>query len=146
MHAQNVAHRSVIHVPVLSSTYLYFSDCEVNNLMMDADALYPDGFHPIVTSFDPSFNRQVIPLPRNAGTVKYYFIDFGLAVDIAPPVEINKYVVGVFGRDGTVPELSLTQPYDAFKVDIYILGNMFRNILYNVRRVFSSRLWCSPLR
>ena len=100
---------------------------------MDANALFPSGFHPVRTTFDPAYERVLTPESRTTHGVKYYFIDFGLAVDIPPPVNVNKYVVGVFGRDETVPELSMTKAYDAFKVDIYILGNMFGNILYDVR-------------
>ncbi|CDO77289.1 hypothetical protein BN946_scf184753.g39 [Trametes cinnabarina] len=33
-------------------------------------------------------------------------------------------VVGDVGRDDEVPELSSTVPYDAFKADIYALGNL----------------------
>lgn len=36
------------------------------------------------------------------------------------------------GRDDTVPELSCYIPYDPFKVDIYILGNIFRETIYDV--------------
>ncbi|KAJ7743881.1 hypothetical protein B0H16DRAFT_1322440, partial [Mycena metata] len=41
----------------------------------------------------------------------------------------NTQVVGVFGQDKTVPELSKTIPYNLFKVDIYQLGNVFNALI-----------------
>lgn len=97
--------------------------------MMDADALFPEGFHPIETKYDPSYTHPIQPKSRSGVDIKYYFIDFGLSVEVSPE---TKYVLGIFGRDDTVPELSLTEPYDAFKVDIYIMGNMLKQTLCNV--------------
>ena len=42
------------------------------------------------------------------------------------------YVVGEDGRDQEVPELSDDIPYDPFKVDIFIIGNLFRRMFYDV--------------
>ncbi|THG96474.1 hypothetical protein EW026_g5361 [Hermanssonia centrifuga] len=47
------------------------------------------------------------------------------------PTDSPKLVVGGYGRDQDVPELSFDVPYDPFKVDIFILGNMFKREIYN---------------
>lgn len=112
--------------------------------MMDADAMFPEGFHPVRVESDPTLSHKAVTLPRDPALIKYYFIDFGLSVDVVPPISKNKFVVGIFGRDETVPELSLDHPYDAFKVDIYILGNMFKRVLYEVGRKKSPSLLSLP--
>ncbi|KAJ3013593.1 hypothetical protein NUW54_g1546 [Trametes sanguinea] len=55
--------------------------------------------------------------------VRYYYVDFGLSVRF--PENAPTMVVGDVGRDDEVPELSSTVPYDAFKADVYALGNLF---------------------
>jgi len=64
--------------------------------------------------------------------VKYYYVDFGLSTHFPPDAE-SRVVVGVAGRDQEVPELSEDVPYDPFKVDVFIIGNMLRNEFQNVR-------------
>ena len=44
-------------------------------------------------------------------------------------------MLGTDGLDSDVPELSSKVPYDAFKVDIFILGNLFRKELFLVRAI-----------
>lgn len=91
--------------------------------MMDGSPLYPGGHHPVRTEYTPDALYEVKPLPRAERSIKYYYIDFGLSSLI--PEGSSPYVVGRAGRDKEVPELSSTVPYDAFKVDIYALGNMY---------------------
>ncbi|KAI0365099.1 kinase-like protein [Pilatotrama ljubarskyi] len=98
-------------------------DIAVANIMMDARPLYPDGYHPVRLDYSPDALREVTPSPRIGRSIKYYYIDFGLAVHI--PRGGSPYVVGDVGRDTDVPELSHDVPYDAFKVDIFALGNLF---------------------
>ncbi|KAH9918117.1 uncharacterized protein B0H18DRAFT_1032100 [Fomitopsis serialis] len=104
MHEQGVAHR----------------DCTYKNLMMDAAAMYPRGFHPINESFLPNAKTMARPRPRTSVPVRYYYIDYGLSV-----------AVGSDGRDQEVPELSGDVPYDPFKVDIFIVGNLFRRMFHD---------------
>lgn len=63
--------------------------------------------------------------------MKYYYIDFGLARRF--PEGTSTYVVGDVGRDTDVPELSSDVPYDAFKVDIFALGNLYFKEFEQVR-------------
>ncbi|KAI0773748.1 kinase-like domain-containing protein [Fomes fomentarius] len=110
LHEHNVAHR----------------DCAYNNVMMDASAMYPQGFHPIAPSFLPNDVSNLAPvLPRASVPVTYYYVDFGIST-LFTPEETNRMVTGWAGLDRDVPELSNDVPYDPFKVDIFILGNLFK--------------------
>ncbi|PSR73553.1 hypothetical protein PHLCEN_2v10472 [Hermanssonia centrifuga] len=115
MHEQGVAHR----------------DCSEKNLLMDADSLFPKGFHPVRMDNLPDGRRSATQLSRRAARVTYYYVDFGISVFI-PPDKQPKLALGGYGRDQDVPELSFEVPYDPFKVDIFILGNTFRREIYEV--------------
>ncbi|KAI0330367.1 hypothetical protein GY45DRAFT_1250953 [Cubamyces sp. BRFM 1775] len=106
MHQHNIAHR----------------DVAAANIMMDAQSLYPNGHHPIRLGYTPDALYPVSALPRAGRNIRYYYIDFGLTSWFSPGS--STYVVGDVGR-AEVPELSDTVPYDAFKVDIYALGNVY---------------------
>jgi len=111
--------------------------------MMDADAMYPEGFHPIRTMHKPDYSGYAPYLSRSTAGVKYYFIDFGISVHIPADV-YPKLVTGHLGRDQTPPELSKTIPYDPFKLDVYIIGNMFKRELTDVRSSFNIRSVIPP--
>lgn len=112
LHEKGVAHR----------------DCVMHNLMMDADAMYPEGFHPVRTRFKRDYSGYTKPYSRSSVGVKYYFVDFGISVHIPEDVA-NKVVTGHLGRDQVPPELSTTVPYDPFRLDVFIIGNMFKQEL-----------------
>ena len=99
--------------------------------MMDASAMYPHGFHPVHSSFLPDGHTFAWPRRRTSVPVRYYFIDYGMSTYFAPGTH-PRLVVGPEGRDQEVPELSDDVPYDPFKVDIYIMGNLFRSMFYDV--------------
>ena len=100
--------------------------------MMDGTSLFPQGSHPILENFLPDDIDTLAPyLPRATTPVPYYFIDFGL-FSMFSPDDTSRLVTGVYGLDKEVPELSATIPYDPFKVDIFILGNMFRKTFIQV--------------
>lgn len=100
---------------------------------MDGTQLYPSGFHPVQFDNLPDSLWPAWPYTRfgSPNRVKYYFIDFGMSV-ILPPGS-SRLVLGELGLDQDVPELSATIPYDPFKADIFILGNVLRQEFYNVR-------------
>ncbi|THH04862.1 hypothetical protein EW146_g10061 [Bondarzewia mesenterica] len=108
IHGQGVAHR----------------DCASANIMMDASPLYPQGHHPVRTSATPDGTALASPLSRIDNPVRYYFIDFGISSQF-PPGDLPM-VTGAKGRDKELPELSRDIPYDAFKADIFILGNLYK--------------------
>ena len=94
--------------------------------MMDADVLYPRGFHPVRHGRDRGGSERIVPLSRAHAPVRYYLADFGLSS------QSRAWVTGLDGRDQQVPELSDEVPYDPYKTDIFILGNMLRMNFYNV--------------
>ena len=102
---------------------------------MDASAMYPRGFHPVQLDFLPDIRGWAHPLPRLFTPVRYYYVDFGLSVKF-PPEKYPKTVTGADGQDQEVPELSWKDPYDPFKVDIFILGNVFRQTICAVGTYF----------
>ena len=87
--------------------------------------MYPEGFHPVQTAYKRDYSGWATHLPRSAVGVKYYFADFGISVYV-PSEDRPKLVTGHMGRDQDPPELSSTVPYDPFKLDIFIIGNMLK--------------------
>ncbi|CDO69422.1 hypothetical protein BN946_scf184791.g17 [Trametes cinnabarina] len=104
------------------------SDIASPNVMMDGQVLYPRGHHPVWRNRSPDAIEDLVPLARIDHPVRYFFVDFGLSVRSRPGQ--SNLVVGDVGRDAEVPELSSTVPYDAFKADIYALGNFFDKELF----------------
>lgn len=98
---------------------------------MEASGLYPKGHHPIDEDCLPDISGASPVAPRSSYPVKYYFVDFGISTYF-PSTSTRRLVVGIDGLDQDVPELSDTVPYDPFKVDIFILGNLFRQHVYQV--------------
>lgn len=94
--------------------------------MMDPEPIFPYGFHPVDRSHLPDLSGFTTHLSRTEVTLKYYYIDFGISV-LIPPESTQRLVVGEYGRDQDPPELSAEVPYDPFKLDIFIVGNMFHN-------------------
>ena len=99
---------------------------------MDANCLYPKGFHPVAGTDLPNGRGTAPQRARRNVNVKYYYIDFGISVHITPDAP-SKLVVGIDGRDQDVPELSPIVPYDPFKVDVFIIGNLFKTFFQKVR-------------
>lgn len=100
--------------------------------MMEATSLFPEGHHPVLTRRTPDLQGFARQYTRQGAfpPVRYLFIDFGLSSHI-PPGQ-SRLVVGVFSQDKEVPELSRTVPYDAFKLDVFVLGNVFRRHIHDV--------------
>ena len=89
--------------------------------------MYPQSFHPTLRDWLP--DNIMIRAPycsrsRASSPIKYYFIDFGYSSHFSPD-ETNRLVVGSKGLDGEVPELSDDIPYDPFRLDIFVIGNLF---------------------
>ena len=110
----------------LEFTYLRFDrDCVPANIMMDGNAMYPNGFHPIKIHCTPDALDLAEHTSRSVSGAKYYFVDFGLS-SYFPDTTSSKLVTGTDGRDQDPPELSDTDAYDPFKLDIFIIGNMLK--------------------
>ena len=108
--------------------------------------MYPEGFHPVKYSYKRDYSGWATYVPRSVAGVRYYFADFGISAYI-PGEEHQKFVTGVLGRDQEPPELSETVPYDPFKLDIFIIGNMLKQEFCDVivpRSVASRKNSSSP--
>jgi len=112
MHSKGVAHR----------------DCSAKNIMMDATDMHPRGFHPIRSGYLHDVSTPATVIPRLMVGIKYYFIDYGIS-SYFPPESQARLVFGVDGRDQDVPELSDEVPYDPFKVDIFTIGHVLRQLV-----------------
>jgi hypothetical protein len=117
----------------------FSSDCNSNNIMMDGQHLFPQGFHPDPDHqhLTPDGKSNATYYTRTARPVKYYFIDFGLSrrYDPAngPPVEDI-----IMGGDKSPPEHVGRGECDPFPTDIYFLGNLIRRNFLDVIFFFFS--------
>jgi hypothetical protein len=98
---------------------------------MDASSMFPEGFHPVITGFLPDLHGPAWPIPRSNARVKYYYSDFGISVAIHPE-QYPKLAHGIDGLDQEPPELRYNGYYDPFKLDVFILGNVFRRNFLDV--------------
>ena len=97
----------------------------MNNILLDAGVMYPDGFHPVAMIMAADCSSRAKYISRTSAGAKYYYVDFGISSYF--PEDVSKRIVkGVFGRDQGPPELSPETLYDPFKLDIFILGSMFK--------------------
>jgi len=107
--------------------------------------MYPEGFHPIGLELKPDYSGPSEHIPRSVAGVKYYFVDFGISVHIPENID-SRLVTGFLGRDREPPELANQNPrdplkYDPFKLDVFIIGNMFKHEFYEVR-IYSNASRC----
>ncbi|KAI9063419.1 hypothetical protein FKP32DRAFT_1572053 [Trametes sanguinea] len=105
-------------------------DCAFRNVLMDASALFPEGFHPAAEWLSPDGSKPVTVLSRAAAPVRYYIIDFGISTWFTS--DAPRLVVGTDGLDQEPPELSKTTPYDPFSLDVFLIGNIIRRRIYEV--------------
>jgi hypothetical protein len=121
-----------------SSDNFGVSDCNGNNVMMDASDMYPDGFHPVWQDRSRDFKGKVKHYTRTQKPPKYYFVDFGLSrrYDPAngPPLERP-----IVGGDKSVPEFQGGKEFersDPFATDVYYIGNLIREDIFQVSFIF----------
>ncbi|KAH9481852.1 hypothetical protein JR316_0006382 [Psilocybe cubensis] len=112
LHEHNVAHRDMCW----------------GNIMMDISKVIPKGSH-----FSRWDSHTGIPFkkfhwkPRwTVQPVQYYIIDFGISVRCQSKDAKGR---GRWGQDRTVPEMSKPEWCDIFMVDIYQLGNVFKECI-----------------
>ncbi|KAL5530918.1 hypothetical protein ACEPAG_3794 [Sanghuangporus baumii] len=125
IHSKNIAHR----------------DCSDLNIMLDGTLMFPEGFHPVRQIMDRSSMKLAKYRSRsNSPGTKYYFTDFGLSARF-DDMDSEHLVTGrrcqVY-----VPELSDTIPYDAFAMDIYLLGDVYKK---NFVEKYSNAQFLKPL-
>ncbi|KAG9047865.1 hypothetical protein FS837_001341 [Tulasnella sp. UAMH 9824] len=94
-------------------------DCAFDNILMDGRALFPNGWHPqTFLATRDALDSAGRPALREVRDLRYYFIDFGLST------HGESMTLGEDGQE-EAPELSLTVPYDPYKLDVYILGKAY---------------------
>ncbi|KAK6971552.1 kinase domain-containing protein [Favolaschia claudopus] len=113
MHEYNVAH----------------FDIAPQNLMMEEHRVVPGGSHFLLQESHTGFPGVFSWNHRcSVGPVKYYYIDFGLSMYF-PEGKDKALTTGTLRTFKTIPELSLTVPYNPFKVDIFQLGLTMHNLI-----------------
>jgi hypothetical protein len=100
--------------------------------MMDPTGIFLTPFHPVLTDRTRDIQTKVRSLPRSDVSVKYYWIDFGIArryqLEERPPAE--KIVLGV---DKSAPEHKNKKGRcDPFPTDVYYVGNFIRESFLKV--------------
>jgi hypothetical protein len=106
---------------------------------MDASSMFPQGFHSVREHCLPDGHTIARHVPRRRAGVKYYFIDYGIS-SYFPPGSSRERVTGIAGRDQDVPELSESDPYDPFAVDIFTIGHNLSTELCEVsEHVFEAK-------
>jgi len=149
LHEQNVAHRwGNLWGRVSARLTVVRRDICVMNVMLDASQMIPSGWFPYLpTSYFPSEDapHQPIQVVRNA-PLKYYFVDFGESSMFAS-MEARRLVVGKIAQNQTVPELSDSVPYDAFKLDVRMFGDLVKQLqMVSTATVLDYSSWLSPVR
>ncbi|KAJ7743784.1 kinase-like domain-containing protein [Mycena metata] len=123
LHSNNIAHLDI---------------CP-SNVVVDSSTMIPGGFHFIDDSTSDGLtyitDRAKFParVPfmndrTTAGPLHYYFIDFSHSVRF-PSFESRELITGDDYEKSTtqfIPEISATVPYDPFKVDVRMVGEMLR--------------------
>ena len=103
---------------------------------MDGGPLYPKGFHPSWQNLEADLRRHARPIHRrDARSLKYYFIDFGISAAFKEEDPYPRLVTDAKCQDQELPELLFTEPYDPFKTDVWILGHFFQKLFLNVRDI-----------
>lgn len=100
---------------------------------MDGAPLYPRGVHPASSILEASGKGLAYPRHRRdiRGGVRYYFTDFGISSRFEDP-SVPRLVTGKDCQDKELPEIHQNEPYDPFRVDIFLLGNVYRRGLIEV--------------
>lgn len=85
--------------------------------MLNARALYPEGWHPQAYLRTPDIQKILAPRAiREVEKLSYYLVDSDLST------QKQSLTVGLAGRK-PAPELSEKVPYDLYKLHVYILGD-----------------------
>ncbi|TEB30978.1 hypothetical protein FA13DRAFT_318648 [Coprinellus micaceus] len=97
------------------------------NVMVDGERLIPGGWHPFDPRAPPDGRHDKLSRfkwvdRRSTGPHAYYLIDFGYSKRLES--RDGALLTGIYGQDDSVPEMSLTVPYDPYPVDVYHVGNM----------------------
>jgi hypothetical protein len=127
MHENNVAHRYALHFSSKPLTEKHLStlcrNISLGTLLVDASDHYSPPLPPmkrLLCRYSISFTNQ-----------KFYYLHSGCWTHFSDPNE-RRLIVGMGGRNRTVPELSEFVPYDPFKVDIRTLADTIKEFVLDV--------------
>ncbi|TFK74323.1 hypothetical protein BDN72DRAFT_744001, partial [Pluteus cervinus] len=113
MHQNHIAHR----------------DIDVNNIMMNGDELFPEGWNHNFPELTPDGEARAKAFTRTQKPPRYYLIDFGLSRQYDAS-ETNPLEPPIFGGDKTVPEFQTDEEtFNPFHTDIYYIGNTIREYI-----------------
>ena len=140
MHQHRVAHRYGSSLRPTNRKLNLSRDCTYMNIMMDASAMYPSGFHPVKHNMKPDYSGRARYSTRTECPPKYYLIDFGLSRHFLPGEETLDYPY--HGGDKTAPEYQSEGWRDRlinpFPIDVYYVGNWIRIHFLEVRPAVST--------
>ncbi|KAJ7933846.1 kinase-like domain-containing protein, partial [Mycena leptocephala] len=112
-------------------------DIAPKNLMMDETRVVPAGSHFIMSRTYTGFTHLFRSNNRCAvGPVDYYYIDFGLSLYF-PDGPATALTSGGLRNFGMIPELSGTEPYNPFKVDVFQLGLTMQTLINLCPRTYA---------
>ncbi|KAA1476394.1 kinase-like protein [Dentipellis sp. KUC8613] len=105
-------------------------DISIGNILMDADRMFPHGWHLDNAQFDTRGRRvSGVRTRTQIGGVRYYMIDFGEAMKFGPS---DSVLIDLWSRASIHAPETLGDdrpPYNPFKADIYTTGETFRGML-----------------
>ncbi|KAF8707290.1 hypothetical protein AX14_013662, partial [Amanita brunnescens Koide BX004] len=114
MHLYNIAH----------------GDCTIQNILMDGDGMYPQGFHPIWPNASLACKGPAKKqFTRTKRPPRYYLTGFESSCYFPPSATNTLALPNVEGDNYMSEQQDQLSPYDAFPADVYCLGNTFRMFL-----------------
>lgn len=102
---------------------------------MNADDMYPGGFHAADPSMTPDWSGKAKHFSRTERPPRYYLIDFGISVRFSPDDSAPRTRVDAWGGDfDRPPEIEqVNAEYDPFPTDVYYMGNIIKHNFTEVR-------------
>lgn len=101
--------------------------------MMDPEPMYPDMFHPIITSRTRDLSGRARHTARTCQPVRYYFTDFSRSQRYN--AESERLAEPLIGLDPKMqpPECNPGQLHDPLPADVFFLGKIIRKEFMEVR-------------
>lgn len=99
--------------------------------MMDASALFPQGFHPVRIHLDPTARSIARHISRRDCPVKYYYTRFEFEVLQYRQLSTNWEAEMRDGRE-FAPEMFGSSRPDSYDMDVWDIGQILKTRLYNV--------------
>jgi hypothetical protein len=95
---------------------------------MDGRPILPNGWHFVRHDLAPNGVDAIAPRARIDHPVRYFIIDYDCSMRFSSG---QSHLVRAFGgADSDPPELTKPYQYNAFKVDVFTLGNVFDKNFY----------------